>query len=447
MKDNLFKIFKILLIAAVCILISLFVFGLVLSLDWPWWVGFFILLAIIGLYVGFLFLKKLRVRRKEQQFIQGVIEQDDDYLKSVVSNEKDELKGLQTKWKESVEALKRSHLRKEGNPLYVLPWYLIIGESGSGKTTAISSADLASPFEEVCSTSGISGTRNCDWWFFDKAILIDTAGRYSIRIDEERDKEEWRSFLTLLTKYRKREPINGVIVTIAADKLLKETPEVLEKDGRDIRRRIDELIMGFGFKFPIYVLVTKCDLVQGMSDFCDFIPEKNLGQAMGLANQELTKDVFAFCEQAINSVGKRLRNLRLLLLHQPEFKDNVDPGILIFPEEFKNLKQGLSSFLKGAFAENPYQEVSIFRGIFFSSGRQEGSPFSHFLNDLGLNREQEILPGTNKGLFLHDFFSKIIPGDRGLFVPTKRTDEWSKLTRNLGLASWFFNLCISLRHA
>ena len=76
------------------------------------------------------------------------------------------------------------------------------------------------------------------------------------------------------------------------------------------------------------------------------------------------------------------------------------------------------------------------RGLFFSSGRQEGTPYSHFLKTLGLIEEKEVLPGTNKGLFLHDFFAKILPADRGIFAPTMKALEWSRLTRNLGLTSW-----------
>jgi len=82
-----------------------------------------------------------------------------------------------------------------GNPLYVLPWYLVIGESGSGKTSAIRNAGLSSPITDTGPTTGISATRNCDWWFFEEAVILDTAGRYTIPIDEGPDKEEWKNFL------------------------------------------------------------------------------------------------------------------------------------------------------------------------------------------------------------------------------------------------------------
>lgn len=435
MKDTVLKFLKIFLIAVLVILAILLIFGFVLVMDWPWWVGFFLLLAISGIGIGGIFVRKILLRRREQQFVSQVIEQDEARIKAVQGKEKDEFTGLQNRWKEAVEALRRSHLRKYGNPLYVLPWYMIIGESGSGKTTALNSAKLSSPFVEVTRTSGISGTKNCDWWFFEQAIILDTAGRYAIPIDEGRDKEEWQKFLNLLVKYRKREPLNGLIVAVSADKLLESSPQILEEDGKNIRRRIDELMRVLGARFPVYLLVTKCDLVHGMTRFCNSLPEKCLDQPMGFINQNLSADVVSFLENAITTIGERLRSLRLFLLHQPESR-GIEPGLLLFPEEFENLKKGLSTFIMGAFQENPYQETPILRGLFFSSGRQEGTPFSHFLNALGLIGEKEVLPGTSKGQFLHDFFSNILPRDRGLLTPTKRAIEWSNLTRNLGLTAW-----------
>lgn len=441
MKEVFSKIVKVFLIIAALLLAGLLIFGLVLLLDWPWWTGIFLLSGLAGLGIGILFLRKVLARRREQQFVREVIEQDEARLQALSGKERDDLKELQQRWNEAIETLRRSHLRKFGNPLYVLPWYMIIGESGSGKTTAISSARLSSPFAEVKRTSGISGTRNCDWWFFEQAIILDTAGRYAIPVDEGRDKEEWQKFLNLLIKYRKREPLNGLVVTVAADKILKSAPETLEEDGRNIRRRLDELMRALGAKIPVYVLITKCDQIQGMTQFCNRLPEKSLDQAMGCI-KEPSSDVADFIETAFRSVGERLRSLRILLVHQTGAK-GIDSGLFLFPEEFDHLKPGLAAFMSGAFKENPYQETPVVRGLFFSSGRQEGTPYSHFLNALGLISEREVLPGTSKGLFLHDLFSKILPGERGILAPTQRAMQWRALTRNLGLASWIF-LCFAI---
>jgi type VI secretion system protein ImpL len=434
-KNTLLKILKFFLIGVAVVLVMLLMFALVFLMDWPWWVGLFLILGVVSLIIGALFLKKLLKRRNEQQFVQQVIEQDESRLKKLSQQERDELKELQDKWKAAVETLRRSHLKKQGNPLYVLPWYLVMGESGSGKTTAINSAQLSSPFLDVNRTSGISGTRSCDWWFFEQAIIIDTAGRYTIPIDEGSDKDEWQKFLTLLVKYRKKEPIHGLILAVSADKLLGATAEELAEDGRKVRRRMDELMRVLGIKFPVYLLVTKCDLIQGMSPFSEQLPEKALDQPMGFVNQDLSKDVTGFLDKVMAGIGERLRHLRLILLNQPGAGSSA-VGHLLFPEEFDGLKKGLIPFVKTAFQENPYQDTPILRGLYFSSGRQEGTPYSHFLKGLGLIGEKELLPGTSKGLFLHDFFADILPKDRGLFAPTSRALEWQVITRNLGLASW-----------
>ena len=439
MKQLFLKILKVFLVITVILLALLLFLGLLLFLDWPWWVGLFILLGLAGLGIGLLFFRKMWLSRREERFVEQIVEQDESYLKALGDKDRERSKELQDRWKEAMQALRHSHLKQYGNPLYVLPWYLVIGESGSGKTTAIKSARLSSPFADVSRASGISGTRNCDWWFFEQAIVVDTAGRYAIPVDEGRDRDEWQKFITLLAKYRKKEPLNGLVVTVAANKLLESRPEALEEDGRSIRRRIDELMRVLGAKSPVYVLVTKGDLIQGMTQFCDHLPDKGLDQAMGLINHDLSTDVAAFHDRAMHTIGERLRDLRLILLHKSASKGvehGIDPGLLLFPEEFERLKPGLNAFIKGTFQENPYQETPILRGLFFSSGRQEGSPYSHFLQALGLIEEREVLPGTTKGLFLHEFFARILPRDRGLFAPTRRAIEWSRLTRNLGLTSW-----------
>ena len=435
MKNTILIFLKYFLIVASVILVILLVVGFVFMMNWPWWVGICLVLCLVGLFIGALFLRKLLLRRKEQQFVQQVIEQDNAQMNKLTMDEQNQLKELQDKWKEAVDTLRRSHLKKQGNPLYVLPWYLVMGESGSGKTTAITSARISSPFAEMSHTSGISGTRNCDWWFFDQAIIIDTAGRYAMPIDSGRDNEEWQKFLSLLVKYRKREPIHGLIITVAADKLLNSTPEVLDGDGKQVRRRIDELMRVLGIKFPVYLLVTKCDLVQGMTQFCERLPEKSLDQPLGVINQDLSRNVPGFLDQVAVTISERLKSIRILMLHHQE-KGPANPGVLTFPDEVNSLKPGLEVFIKAAFLENRFQETPLLRGLYLCSGRQEGTPYSHFLRELGLISEREILPGTSKGLFLHDFFEKILPKDRGLFAPTTRTTEWRSLTRNLGLTSW-----------
>ena len=211
------KIIKAALIATPVVLFVLLVFSIVLIVDWPWWVGIFILFGLVGIAAALLFARKIMLRKREQRFVSQIIEQDESYAQSLQQDERQTSVDLQQRWKEAIATLKSSHLKKYGNPLYVLPWYLVLGESGSGKTTAIKSARLSSPFAEVNHVSGLSGTKNLDWWFSEQAIILDAAGRYAIPVDEGSDKEEWQRFLSLLAKYRKKEPLNGLVVSIGSE--------------------------------------------------------------------------------------------------------------------------------------------------------------------------------------------------------------------------------------
>lgn len=435
MKERFNIYFKYFLYIAAALLVTLLIAGLVLVFDWPWWVGLCLLLLLAGLALGGYFLRKIWIRRREQNFVNDIGEQDLAKARALSHQEKSELNSLQERWKSAVETLRNSHLNKLGNPLYVLPWYMVIGESGSGKSTSLNSARLASPIRDSSRIEGISGTKQCEWWFFEQAVVIDTAGRYAMPVNDGPDKDEWQKFLSLLIKYRRKEPLNGLIVTVAADRLLMSGQEQLEKDGCTIRQRIDELMRSLGVRVPVYVLVTKCDLIQGVNRFCEHLPATSLDQPMGIINQELSSDVDAFVENALHTIDERLRTLRLQLLHQPAAK-GVDPELLLFPEEFENMKQGLVTFMTNAFGVNPYQETPALRGMFFSSGRQEGNPLSLFSRSIGLSGIEEALPGTSKGLFLHDFFAKILPRDRSLLAPTRKSIEWRTLTGNLGLTSW-----------
>ena len=79
----------------------------------------------------------------------------------------------------------------------------------------------AGPGATPAAVAGVGGTRYCDWWFTEEAVLIDTAGRYTTQdSDAKSDKESWFSFLDLLKKSRPRQPINGVMVAISVEDLL-----------------------------------------------------------------------------------------------------------------------------------------------------------------------------------------------------------------------------------
>lgn len=417
--------------------------GSPLLLDWPWWAGISIGLLGGGAALGALLLYRLWLRNRERRFPAESVAHDAARAESGAPGERGELESLQQRFKSAVGALCHSNLGKHGNPLYVLPWYLIIGHPGSGKSSALGGAKLSSPLPGPFPVDPLpTPTAQCDWWFFENAVVIDTAGRYALPSEAGTDREEWQKLLSLLVKYRRKEPLNGVVVAVSAGRLLEAGAELLASEAASIRGRIEELMRGAGVRIPVYLLVTKCDLVRGMESFFDCLPSQSFNQPFGALNHALS-EVGQFGPSALGGIDERLRSLRLQLLYQPQNRA-VEPELLLFPEEFSSLRAPLLDYLAHLCGPNRYQETPVLRGLFFSSARQDGRPHSRFGTGAAVPGDRPAREGADTGFFLHDFFGRVLPADRPKLRPTRRSLEWRLATGNLGLTAWlvvWISLC------
>lgn len=438
MSKLLFSALKIFLLLALALAVGI---GALLLADHEGWPRWIVAVAVAGAFtvlVLVLLLRRYYFRRRESRFVRRVVAQDLQAIDAAPTHERRQLLELQERWNKAVATLRGSRLRHRGDPLYTLPWFMIFGETASGKSTAVSHARLTSILSDAGPTKGIASTRNCDWWFFERAVILDTAGRYAVPL-ESGDGDEWERFLVLLAKYRRKEPLNGLIVTLPADRLLNGDRDQLHEYGRSIRLRIDQLMRVLGAKFPVYVLVTKMDLVMGMAAMAELLPEEQRGQAMGLLSDSDRRAPEEFVDQALGHIARRLKDLRLLLGAKTGSADGGRAAL--FPDEFERLAPRIKAFVEGAFAENPYQETPFLRGFFISSGRQSGLVTSGVLNSLNSLKEcRWRLPDTGLGLFLHDFFDAILPRDRAGFRPLPEYLSWRAATGNLALGAWLLLL-------
>ncbi len=431
----LLKVLKYLLLFLLAIALFCTPILITVSLGETAFTGLLISISILSVILLFILLRVLWARWREKKFINGLLKKDNKDTK----DKEDQVDGalseeISQRWKDAVSDLKKSNLKNHGNPLYVLPWYMLIGESASGKTTSIKNSGLTSKYASPEKTSGISGTKNCDWWFFEQAIIIDTAGRYAIHQDDTSDEEEWRFFLSSLGKYRKKEPLNGLIITVPADKLLNSSPDELEDEGKKIRIRIEELMQSLGARFPVYVLVTKCDLIYGMKQFFELLPQETHKQAFGYVNKDNVNDAIKIVEKTFVSVNKILCQLRLRLSNQPG-NETMPNEVLLFPEEFARLQSGFKTFVDSAFNKSIYQEQPYFRGIYFSSATQSGETYSHFIESTDFDIQTDNSKSDNS-FFLFDFFTKVLPSDRYRFSLTQRALQWKKKIKLIKHSAW-----------
>ena len=147
---------------------------------------------------------------------------------------------LRTSWEEGI-----AKFRERGKDLYSVPWYLMVGESGSGKTEAIRHCNVGFPPGLQDKLQGSGGTLNMHWWFTNQSVIIDTAGR----LLQESGRQEWRQFLRMMRKARPMRPINGLLLVIPADSLIKDTGDDLAKKGGRIASALDEIQEELGVRF------------------------------------------------------------------------------------------------------------------------------------------------------------------------------------------------------
>ena len=179
---------------------------------------------------------------------------------------------LSAAMRDALATLRRTRGKDGGDYLYDLPWYVIIGPPGAGKTTALVNSGLKFPLarggQAPAAVAGAGGTRYCDWWFAEEAVLIDTAGRYTTQdTDTRAERTSWLAFLDLLKANRPRQPINGVMVAISVEDLLTSSQDEITAHAEAIRARLLELNERLKVDFPVYAVFTKADLIAGFNEF------------------------------------------------------------------------------------------------------------------------------------------------------------------------------------
>lgn len=427
-------VLTVLLVVVLLALLAVLSWMVVLYLQWPLWGAVAIFFGVLAAYFGLKALRRFVIRSK----VKARLLATESKVAKAASQESSYQYVLLEKWKSAVELLKKSQLRKFGNPLYVLPWYMVMGESGAGKTTAINRSRLTPMLRETAQTRQIAQTSNCDWWFFSEAVVLDTAGRYVSPDGDELDHKEWDYLLELFGKYRSREGLNGLVIAIDAPTLLAGDVATIERRGQSLRDRIDQLMRLFEKRFPIYIMVTKCDQVYGFAQWAQALTDEQSQEAMGyLAGAVEVADEQQFAAQAIEKIAERLDRLRLDLAMRGV---DLSPEMLLLPEEVARLEAGLQLFLKSALGKNPYLEYPFLRGLFLTSGRQE-APLPSRLSALLMPAPADV-DGKNKGFFIHDIFSRILPKERNAALPGQIVSRWRTVTANMALFSWI-SLCLA----
>lgn len=409
-------------------------------------IGFILLLWCVIQLISF-----LRARKKNANVMAGMVAEPRMSANEIAS--KEELGILTERMEEALSELKSTRLGgKSGKQfLYQLPWYIIIGPPGAGKTTLLKNSQLKFPLSERFGNEairGVGGTRNCDWWFTEDAVILDTAGRYTTQDSEEEvDKNAWFNFLDLLKSNRGRRPLNGIIVAVSASELLESNEAQRTAHANAIRKRLHELHEQLGMRFPVYFLLTKTDLLSGFSEFFNHLDKTARSQIWGTT--------FPYSEDAnVNSIDSLAEELGLLedKLHgqlidrlERERSENKREKIYLFPQQFTLLKNILIDFTREIFQPTRYQHTAMIRGVYLTSATQEGTPIDRIMGSMaqsfGMNQNSlSGRSGQGKSFFINRLLTDLIFSESGLAGTNLKLDNkraWLLRGSILGILSIF----------
>ncbi len=405
-----------------------------------WWVPVGVTALVVTVLVAVVVARRLRARRAARELEKALAAQAAEQARSARPDMQAEILQMQQEFQRAIGALKSSKLARGGDDaLYALPWHVIIGPPGSGKSTALRNSGLQFPYMSTSggAVRGVGGTRNCDWWLTNEAVLLDTAGRWST---EDEDRDEWLSFLDLIKRFRPRKPLNGIVAAVSLDQIGGAHEEEVNALARRMRERIDEVQNRLQMSLPVYVLFTKADLVPGFVETFNDLSKQERGQVWGFTVPLASPpaDAGMHFQERFDELTTIIEKRSLRRMGE-ERKIESRELIHSFPQQLVSLRKGCTDFVGQLFEGSVFGETPMFRGCYFSSGTQEGRPIDRVMHKMaeafGIRSEINLgEPVTEaKSYFLRDVFLNVVFPDRDVAVRSEA--EQRRQRRNQLLAA------------
>lgn len=347
------------------------------------------LLVLVALLLpGFRGLRAFVARRRNDRLLDGLSSGD------AASELGPRFRQALAMLRQGIEAQGAKGWWKTRRQVQQLPWYLIIGAPGAGKTTALLHSGLRFPLAERLGRdplAGAGGTRQCDWWFSQDAVFIDTAGRYTTQdSDAAADAKEWQQFLALLRRHRPVQPINGVIVSVSVPDLVQGGAE-LARQAASVAARLDELRQVLDLAFPVYLLVTKADLLAGFVESFGDLDAAQREQLWGVVFDDHATGIPADLQARLADLSHRLARRTREALQQERTPQRRLP-VYAFPAQFESLLPALEGFVRSAFAGMDAAPAQRLRAIALTSGTQEGNPIDRVIGELARGHGLSLKP-------------------------------------------------------
>lgn len=364
---------------------------------------------------------------------------------------------LAASFEKTIEVLKTYIPGKEFR--YEIPWYMMIGAEESGKTELLKNLNLELPIGKPDFDASIENPI-CNWWFFDRGIVLDVAGKTVLGKNSPHSSEKtWKYLLNLILKHRPKRPLDGIILAIPVTELIG--PDVLNHDeiierAKQLHRKLWLLQRQLMMKVPVYVMFTKSDALPGFAEFVKELPDHRLHEIFGWScpyaldvsySEQWAYDLFIHLKTT-------LQKLRALVFTQNTPNMQRDLSFLL-NLSFERIQKNLQLYLDTIFKDSAYHESFFLRGVYFTKDSFAPSSIKTLDNDPSKESPPSNIPAvsanslsTNRGiifinhLFEHKIFRESDLGQPILhfLVSSNRALNFGKTLMGGTCLAWFTGL-------
>ena len=264
--------------------------------------------------------------------------------------------------------------RKDNYSLNKMPWYLIVGNKDTGKKTFLANSGLYFAKPEHFGDGAVQLTNqlpDVDWWFTEQCVLFD-----AMPVDQDSARQTWPKLSKVLKKSRRHRPINGMLLPISLRDLLTLSNKQRQNLLQDISFYIRQLHQQFSVQVPVYIIFTKCDLLEGFQDYFSDLSKSELDQIWGISFPDKSgQDSFQVKNQFLTeyqNIIDRLRHKILWSLDSERTQEGRE-RIFAFPQQMQLLKKPIETLLAELFTATRLQDALWIRGLYFTSCTQEGA--------------------------------------------------------------------------
>ncbi|MCG5077034.1 type VI secretion system membrane subunit TssM [Paraburkholderia tagetis] len=262
--------------------------------------------------------------------------------------------------------------RLTGRSQYRLPWIVVAGSAGSGKTSLLAGSGLRL-HGPLPAGAPVPTTTQCDWWYADEAVLVDTP-HDTLETRQDGTPEPngiWATLTGLLRRYRPRQPLNGVLLTVAADTLVAMSASERTACAERLARPLRAMQTRLDVRVPVYVCVTRMDRLRGFSDYFRNLGHEAREAAWGIGyalSDPRPGNPLWPAHNGLAELAKRLDDgLCAALDAEPDA--DARAHAYLFPQQFDVVRQAIAAFCESLFRESRFEAPLHLRGIYFTAAR------------------------------------------------------------------------------